>query len=199
MLILNELLELFCNSYLYQKKEFLILIQPLQEKVFKIEFSDFQYSFILYFSSHHIYIFNNWHGRLSCEISTHLKDVLLLLISSNIKQEINNIYFEAKGDFIAIHDLIKLINQIFLNFSKQFFININNYLFNQIYSYMHGISESLKKKLNITKLCLNLAVTDEWRLVPHHLELLWFYKKIYVLTTQKQYLLKRLKKLEKMS
>lgn len=196
MLIFSELIELFLNHYLYQQKERLLLIQPLYEKTFKIEFSELQYPFILFFKKNHIYIYNNWHDHLTCIIRIQLKDIFTWLLNPNPKQK-NNIYFEIQGDLTAIQNLIIFIHEMSPNFLKTYFGNIKQYVFNQTQYNVQRLLKILTKEINIIKTCINLAITDEWKLVPHHLEVLWLIKKVLFLKKKEKYLLNRIQNLEK--
>lgn len=194
MFILSEVLELFFNYRFYQNKEYEELMQSLTGKSFQIELIELQYPIILYFNRYRIYVFDNWNNRLTCKIRTSLLDIYRLLININFKYHMNNVYFEIQGDLKETQNLIKFIDERLLNVLK-FYINAS--VLKKIHYQIQHICNFLQNRINIIKLCLDSAVTDEWKIVPHYLAVLWFYKKICYLIIQERHLFKRLESLEK--
>lgn len=194
-LILSELLELVLNYFIYQSSDRLLLIQPLYGKTLKIDFLEFQYSLILYFDENQVFIFNEWIGLFHCIIKIRLKDLFLYTFETCMKKNDYSIPLEIKGDLRTTQDLIKLIHEIRLFLS--FFSCSNSVIFEGIYFFKKYFFNFFQKKINFIKLCLGLAISDEWKLIPNSIELLWFYKDVYNLKIRMEFLSKRLKFLEK--
>lgn len=198
MFIFNELLELFFNYFFFRKKEQLILIQSLQNKIFKIEISELQHPIILYFDTQRIFFFDNWNNSITCTIRTNLHSILILSIKPNI-HKINSIHVAINGDFIAAQNLIKYIHKILSDIIKIYFPYISQLILKKEYFNKKYSITSLKSVIKITKLCINSAITNEWGLMPHYLEVLWFYKNIRTLNKKQRLLNNRLTDLEKVS
>lgn len=195
MLILIELLEFFLNYFFLEQKKWLFLIHPLQEKVFKIEFLEFKNSIFLFFSNNRIYIFNTWHSDLTCIFKIRLNMIFMLLMKLKKMQNFNSYSCcEIIGDLETAKNFIKFWDEVLSFFLK---FHINNFIFLKVWNYVQYLYKFFKKRIDIAELCLNIALTDEWKVIPHNSELLWFYRKIYTLKLKEKQLFKRLKDLEK--
>ncbi|NDL64531.1 ubiquinone biosynthesis protein UbiJ [Acerihabitans arboris] len=196
MLLITATLETALERLLYQDRLMKPARQRLKGKVLRFELAELDSPVVLVFGELRVDVLAAWDGPADCTVKTHLSALPALRRRRRLPLLIKQGSLEVDGDLQVVQQFVALLDMAEVDPAELLAPYLGDIVAEGLTQKLHAHARGLRLGLRDHQVRLGQTITEEWRLSPSSLELVWFSDEVDAVNRAGASLVVRLEKLE---
>ncbi|AVJ19962.1 ubiquinone biosynthesis protein UbiJ [Serratia rhizosphaerae] len=194
--LLTGVLETSLNSLLFRDRSMKAARQRLAGKVLRIELQEFSAPLVLIFSEQRVDVLGQSEDAADCTVQTRIPVLLKLRDRQQLSPLMRSGELVVEGDIQVVQQLVGLLDLAEWDPAEWLAPYIGDIAAQGITQVMGKGACLLKSGLQSQQRYVAETLTEEWRVAPGPLEVVWFNEEVDAATRSLEALLARMDKLE---
>lgn len=194
--LLNGLLETALNNLLFNEHSMKAARQRLVGRVLRIEIQELSSPLVLVFTEQHLDVLGQFDDTANCTIKTHLPVLLKLRDRQQLSSLIRNGDLVVEGDIQVVQHLVGLLDLAEWDPAEWLAPYVGDLAAQGFDQIVRKSASFVTSTLQHQQQVVAETLTEEWRVAPGSLEVLWFNAEVDAALNKMETLMARLDKLE---
>ncbi|WP_176393565.1 ubiquinone biosynthesis protein UbiJ [Yersinia kristensenii] len=176
--LITAAIETSLNSVLFRDKSLKAARLRLAGKVLRIELREVSFPLLLVFSERQIDVLSQWDGDADCIVKTDIAVLVKLRDRQQLSSLMRSSELIVEGDIQVVQQLVTLLDLAEWEPAEWLAPYIGDIAAETIGQAVQKSSRFLSKQLQQQKNYLAEAITEEWKMAPAPLEVVWFNEEV---------------------
>ncbi|QHB34566.1 SCP2 domain-containing protein [Yersinia canariae] len=176
--LITAAIETSLNSVLFRDKSLKAARLRLTGKVLRIELREMSFPLLLVFSERQVDVLSQWDGDADCIVKTDITVLVKLRDRQQLSPLMRSGELIVEGNIQVVQQLVTLLDLAELEPAEWLAPYIGDVAAETIGQVVHKSSRFLSKQLQQQQLYLAEAITEEWKMAPAPLEVVWFNEEV---------------------
>ncbi|CNH24506.1 ubiquinone biosynthesis protein UbiJ [Yersinia pekkanenii] len=176
--LITAAIETSLNSVLFRDNSMKAARLRLVGKVLRIELREMSFPLLLVFSERQIDVLSQWDGDANCIVKTEVAVLAKLRDRQQLSSLMRSGELIVEGDIQVIQQLVALLDLAEWDPTEWLAPYIGDIAAETIGQAVHKSSRFLSKQLQQQQHYLAEAITEEWKMAPAPLEVVWFNEEV---------------------
>ncbi|OVZ96594.1 SCP2 domain-containing protein [Yersinia sp. 2105 StPb PI] len=176
--LITAAIETSLNSVLFRDKSMKAARLRLVGKVLRIELREMSFPLLLVFSERQIDVLSQWDGDADCIVKTEVAVLAKLRDRQQLSPLMRSGELIVEGDIRVVQQLVALLELAEWEPAEWLAPYIGDIAAESIGQMVHKSSRFLSKQLRQQQHYVAEAITEEWRMAPAPLEIVWFNEEV---------------------
>ncbi|WP_181952452.1 ubiquinone biosynthesis protein UbiJ [Yersinia canariae] len=176
--LITAAIETSLNSVLFRDKSLKAARLRLTGKVLRIELREMNFPLLLVFSERQVDVLSQWDGDADCIVKTDITVLVKLRDRQQLSPLMRSGELIVEGNIQVVQQLVTLLDLAELEPAEWLAPYIGDVAAETIGQVVHKSSRFLSKQLQQQQLYLAEAITEEWKMAPAPLEVVWFNEEV---------------------
>lgn len=176
--LITAAIETSLNSVLFRDKSLKAARLRLTGKVLRIELREMNFPLLLVFSERQVDVLSQWDGDADCIVKTDITVLVKLRDRQQLSPLMRSGELIVEGDIQVVQQLVTLLDLAELEPAEWLAPYIGDVAAETIGQVVHKSSRFLSKQLQQQQLYLAEVITEEWKMAPAPLEVVWFNEEV---------------------
>ncbi|MEQ9723819.1 SCP2 domain-containing protein [Yersinia alsatica] len=176
--LITAAIETSLNSVLFRDKSMKAARLRLAGKVLRIELREISFPLLLVFSERQVDVLSQWDGEADCIVKTEVAVLAKLRDRQQLSPLMRSGELIVEGDIQVVQQLVALLDLAEWEPEEWLAPYIGDIAAESIGQVVHKSSRFLGKQLRQQQHYLADAITEEWKIAPAPLEVVWFNEEV---------------------
>ncbi|CNF03769.1 ubiquinone biosynthesis protein UbiJ [Yersinia kristensenii] len=176
--LITAAIETSLNSVLFRDKSLKAARLRLAGKVLRIELREVSFPLLLVFSERQIDVLSQWDGDADCIVKTDIAVLVKLRDRQQLSSLMRSSELIVEGDIQVVQQLVTLLDLAEWEPAEWLAPYIGDIAAETIGQAVQKSSRFLSKQLQQQQNYLAEAITEEWKMAPAPLEVVWFNEEV---------------------
>ncbi|CNI24350.1 protein YigP (COG3165) clustered with ubiquinone biosynthetic genes [Yersinia aldovae] len=176
--LITAVLETSLNSVLFRDNSMKAARLRLVGKVLRIELNEMNFPLLLVFSERQIDILTQWDGEADCIVKTNVAVLAKLRDRQQLSPLMRSGELIVEGDIQVVQQLVTLLDLAEWEPAEWLAPYVGDIAAETVGQAMHNSGRFLRKQLCQQQHYLAEAITEEWKMAPAPLEVVWFNEEV---------------------
>jgi ubiquinone biosynthesis protein UbiJ len=196
MSLIAATLEIALKRLLYQDQFMKTARQRLKGKTLRFELAELDSPVILVFGESQADVLTSWDDPADCTVKTHFSAIPALRRRQRLPALIKQGDLEVDGDIQVVQQFVALLDMAEFDPAELLSPYLGDVLSEGLTQRVSAHADNIKRRWTDRQTQWGQAVTEEWRLSPSALELVWFSEEVDTLDRDGAALAARLERME---
>ncbi|PHZ34751.1 SCP2 domain-containing protein [Yersinia kristensenii] len=176
--LITAAIETSLNSVLFRDKSLKAARLRLAGKVLRIELREVSFPLLLVFSERQVDVLSQWDGDADCIVKTDIAVLVKLRDRQQLSSLMRSSELIVEGDIQVVQQLVTLLDLAEWEPAEWLAPYIGDIAAETIGQAVQKSSRFLSKQLQQQQNYLAEAITEEWKMAPAPLEVVWFNEEV---------------------
>ncbi|MBW5813520.1 ubiquinone biosynthesis protein UbiJ [Yersinia kristensenii] len=176
--LITAAIETSLNSVLFRDKSLKAARLRLAGKVVRIELREVSFPLLLVFSERQVDVLSQWDGDADCIVKTDIAALVKLRDRQQLSSLMRSSELIVEGDIQVVQQLVTLLDLAEWEPAEWLAPYIGDIAAETIGQAVQKSSRFLSKQLQQQQNYLAEAITEEWKMAPAPLEVVWFNEEV---------------------
>ncbi|HEN3567502.1 TPA: SCP2 domain-containing protein [Yersinia enterocolitica] len=176
--LITAAIETSLNSVLFRDKSLKTARLRLAGKVLSIELREVSFPLLLVFSERQVDVLSQWDGDADCTVTTNIAVLAKLRDRQQLSPLMRSGELIVEGDIQVVQQLITLLDLAEWEPSEWLAPYIGDIAAETIGQVIHKSNRFLSKQFQQQQHYVAEAITEEWKIAPAPLEVVWFNEEV---------------------
>ncbi|WP_186378078.1 ubiquinone biosynthesis protein UbiJ [Yersinia kristensenii] len=176
--LITAAIETSLNSVLFRDKSLKAARLRLAGKVLRIELREVSFPLLLVFSERQVDVLSQWDGDADCVVKTDIAVLVKLRDRQQLSSLMRSSELIVEGDIQVVQQLVTLLDLAEWEPAEWLAPYIGDIAAETIGQAVQKSSRFLSKQLQQQQNYLAEAITEEWKMAPAPLEVVWFNEEV---------------------
>ncbi|CNC95237.1 protein YigP (COG3165) clustered with ubiquinone biosynthetic genes [Yersinia frederiksenii] len=194
--LITAAIETSLNSVLFRDNSMKAARLRLAGKVLRIELREMGFPLLLVFSERQVDVLSQWSGEADCRVKTDVAVLAKLRDRQQLSPLMRSGELIVEGDIQVVQQLVALLDLAEWEPAEWLAPYIGDIAAESIGQIVHKSSRFLSKQLRQQQHYVAEAITEEWKIAPAPLEVVWFNEEVDAIVRATEALSARLATME---
>lgn len=194
--LITAAIETSLNSVLFRDNSMKAARLRLAGKVVRIELREVSFPLLLVFSERQVDVLSQWSGEADCRVKTDVAVLAKLRDRQQLSPLMRSGELIVEGDIQVVQQLVALLDLAEWEPVEWLAPYIGDIAAESIGQIVHKSSRFLSKQLRQQQHYVAEAITEEWKIAPAPLEVVWFNEEVDAIVRATEALSARLATME---
>ncbi|ATM98181.1 SCP2 domain-containing protein [Yersinia frederiksenii] len=194
--LITAAIETSLNSVLFRDNSMKAARLRLAGKVLRIELREMSFPLLLVFSERQVDVLSQWSGEADCRVKTDVAVLAKLRDRQQLSPLMRSGELIVEGDIQVVQQLVALLDLAEWEPAEWLAPYIGDIAAESIGQIVHKSSRFLSKQLRQQQHYVAEAITEEWKIAPAPLEVVWFNEEVDAIVRATEALSARLATME---
>ncbi|WP_186372990.1 ubiquinone biosynthesis protein UbiJ [Yersinia frederiksenii] len=194
--LITAAIETSLNSVLFRDNSMKAARLRLAGKVLRIELREMSFPLLLVFSERQVDVLSQWSGEADCRVKTDVAVLAKLRDRQQLSPLMRSGELIVEGDIQVVQQLVALLDLAEWEPAEWLAPYIGDIAAESIGKIVHKSSRFLSKQLRQQQHYVAEAITEEWKIAPAPLEVVWFNEEVDAIVRATEALSARLATME---
>lgn len=194
--LITAAIETSLNSVLFRDNSMKAARLRLAGKVLRIELREVSFPLLLVFSERQVDVLSQWSGEADCRVKTDVAVLAKLRDRQQLSPLMRSGELIVEGDIQVVQQLVALLDLAEWEPAEWLAPYIGDIAAESIGQIVHKSSRFLSKQLRQQQHYVAEAITEEWKIAPAPLEVVWFNEEVDAIVRATEALSARLATME---
>ncbi|CNF98530.1 ubiquinone biosynthesis protein UbiJ [Yersinia frederiksenii] len=194
--LITAAIETSLNSVLFRDNSMKAACLRLAGKVLRIELREMSFPLLLVFSERQVDVLSQWSGEADCRVKTDVAVLAKLRDRQQLSPLMRSGELIVEGDIQVVQQLVALLDLAEWEPAEWLAPYIGDIAAESIGQIVHKSSRFLSKQLRQQQHYVAEAITEEWKIAPAPLEVVWFNEEVDAIVRATEALSARLATME---
>ncbi|CFR11208.1 protein YigP (COG3165) clustered with ubiquinone biosynthetic genes [Yersinia frederiksenii] len=194
--LITAAIETSLNSVLFRDNSMKAARLRLAGKVLRIELREVSFPLLLVFSERQVDVLSQWSGEADCRVKTDVAVLAKLRDRQQLSPLMRSGELIVEGDIQVVQQLVALLDLAEWEPAEWLAPYIGDIAAESIGKIVHKSSRFLSKQLRQQQHYVAEAITEEWKIAPAPLEVVWFNEEVDAIVRATEALSARLATME---
>lgn len=194
--LITAAIETSLNSVLFRDNSMKATRLRLAGKVLRIELREMSFPLLLVFSERQVDVLSQWSGEADCRVKTDVAVLAKLRDRQQLSPLMRSGELIVEGDIQVVQQLVALLDLAEWEPAEWLAPYIGDIAAESIGKIVHKSSRFLSKQLRQQQHYVAEAITEEWKIAPAPLEVVWFNEEVDAIVRATEALSARLATME---
>lgn len=176
--LITAAIETSLNSVLFRDNSMKAARLRLAGKVLRIELLEMSFPLLLVFSERQVDVLSQWSGEADCRVKTDVAVLAKLRDRQQLSPLMRSGELIVEGDIQVVQQLVALLDLAEWEPAEWLAPYIGDIAAESIGQIVHKSSRFLSKQLRQQQHYVAEAITEEWKIAPAPLEVVWFNEEV---------------------
>ncbi|HFF1619483.1 TPA: SCP2 domain-containing protein [Yersinia enterocolitica] len=176
--LITAAIETSLNSVLFRDKSLKAARLRLAGKVLSIELREVSFPLLLVFSERQVDVLSQWDGDADCTVTTNVAVLAKLRDRQQLSPLMRSGELIVEGDIQVVQQLITLLDLAEWEPAEWLAPYIGDIAAETIGQVIHKSNRFLSKQFQQQQYYVAEAITEEWKIAPAPLEVVWFNEEV---------------------
>ncbi|CFQ40128.1 MULTISPECIES: ubiquinone biosynthesis protein UbiJ [Yersinia] len=194
--LITAIIETSLNSVLFRDKSMKTARLRLVGKVLRIELRELNFPLLLIFSERQVDVLSQWDGDADCIVKTEVAVLAKLRDRQQLSPLMRSGELIVEGDIQVVQQIVALLDLAEWDPAEWLAPYIGDIAAETIGQVVHKSHHVLREQLRQQQHYLAEAITEEWKMAPAPLEVVWFNEEVDATARETEALSARLATME---
>ncbi|CNC42022.1 ubiquinone biosynthesis protein UbiJ [Yersinia pseudotuberculosis] len=176
--LITAALETVLNGVLFNDKSLKAARSRLVGKVLRIELREINFPLLFVFSERQVDVLSQWDDAADCIVKTDVAVLARLRDRQQLSPLMRTGELVVEGDIQVVQQLVVLLDLAEWDLAEWLAPYMGDVAAESLGQAIHKSSGFLSRQLRQQQHYLAEAITEEWRMAPNPLEVMWFHEEV---------------------